>query len=666
MTIRSWSHAGAGLIGFYTLSMTAAFPAAAPLPVETFFKLLQFPELTLSPDGQYVAALAPINGTRNVVVLDLATKTPKVLTPYALPAIVTSVYWKSNDRLVYRVTMTDLSGNKVNNIGAVNRDGKNHLMIFDNRVPGSKGYYSESIIDLKLEDPRNILLASEAGTPFFPAIYDTDTADLWHPMKSQAENTKTPFDTQRNKVAAAPGRNCEYTVDTKGVVRACLSTEPDLGRTLYYRATKDAPWQALARYSDETGYVLPVGFATDDTMYVFSNFGRDTLALYEYQTGSRTLGKPVFEVPGVDLRRAVYAPDGRTLVGATYLTDRSHVFFLDKTMAELQTELQKDFPGDSVSVVSQSSGGKRAIILVANNQTPGKFYLYDDARQTVTFLTDRAPWINPKLMSEVRSVKFQSRDGLTLNGYLTLPAGRDGKNLPLVIYPHGGPFFVSDTDGWDPEVQFLASRGYAVLQINFRGSGGYGSTFAAAGFQEWGEKMQNDITDGADWTVKEGIADRSRIAIFGISYGGYAALMGLVTTPDLYRCGISYSGVSDLTNIFNGMVIGNGLHRERSREELAFWAKTIGHRDDSAYLRAHSPLFNVERIRAPVFIAHGTEDFVVPYTTAVAMRDALKSANKPVEFFDRSDEGHGFRGEANNVALFTKIGHFLDNCNPAH
>lgn len=641
--------------------------AATPLPVETFYKDLQFSDLAISPNGDYVAALMQINGAHNVVVLDFATKTPKVLTPYLPPATVRAVYWKSYDRLIYEATMVDIRGNSVSNIGAVNRDGKNHLMVFDNRNAKQGGYFSEKIVDLKIDDPRNILLASSQGTPFFPAIYDTDTADLWHPMHAQAEVNKLPFDTRRIKIAAAPGRNCDYTTDTKGVVRACISTELDLSRNLLYRASTDSAWQTIAHFSDKTGYLIPLGFAPDNaTLYVLSNIGRDTQALYEFDPAARTLGKLLFEVPGVDLAGGVYSADHRRLTGVHYVSEGSHTYFLDKFMAELQAELQKDFPDYALSIISQSLDGKRAIVLVANERTPGKFYLYDGTKEAVTYIVDRAPWINPKLMSEVRAVKFHSRDGLELRGYLTLPAGREAKNLPLIVYPHGGPFEVRDTDRWDPDVQFFASRGYAVLQINFRGSGGYGAAFTAAGYGEMGGKMQDDITDGAEWAIKEGIVDRSRIAIYGSSYGGYAALMGLITTPDLYRCGISYSGLSDLTEIFNGLVIANSLQRERSREELTFWAKTIGHRDDSAYLRSHSPIYNVEKIRAPVFIAHGVDDMVIPYRTATALRDALKSASKPVEFFSRPDEAHGFFKETNNVALFTQIDQFLQQCNPAN
>jgi dipeptidyl aminopeptidase/acylaminoacyl peptidase len=641
---------------------------AAPPPVETFFKPIAYPQMKISPAGTHVAVLYPANGATNLAVIDLTASAGAPLTGYAAPANVRRMYWKSNDRLIYEVDDYDHYGNKVHNIGAVNRDGKNHIMLMDNRDPvGATGYYSEEVLDLKLEDPSHVLLASELGSPGFPAIYDTDAVSVWQQMRSQAESNRSPFATRRIKVASAPGRNCEYTVDLTGEVRVCLSTEADLSRQLLYRADKSAPWQALAHFSEATGYIIPLGFAPDNkTLYVLSNFGGDTLALFEFDPAAKTLGKRLFGAPGVDIANGIFAADGRRLLGVRYQRDRSYVWYLDKNTAEIQTALSKAFPEYRVAIYSQSQDGKRAIIQVDNDQTPGRFYLYDDVKQNVSMISERAPWIDPKIMGTVTTIQFKSRDGLQLNGYLTVPPGREAKNLPLIVNPHGGPFGIRDYDGWNPDTQFLASRGYAVLQVNFRGSAGYGAAFQQAGKGEWGGRMQDDITDGVNWAVQQGLADKSRVAIMGASYGGYAAMMGLVLTPDVYRCGITLSGVSDLPEIFDPLVRTNNVQRERSREELRFWSDAFGESKNEGYLRDRSPVNNVQKIRAPVFIAHGVDDLVVPYSTASRFRDALQGAGKSVEFYGRPDEGHGFIKEANNVELFTKIEHFLQKCNPAN
>ena len=639
---------------------------AAPPPVDVFFRPLQFSQMTISPHGQYVAALSGGAGGINVVVIDLDKKSANAVTAYADPARVIDVRWKSDERLIYTVRDYDMRHNLVQNIGAVNRDGRNHLLLFDNRNPQhSVGYYTDALVDLLIDDPINVLLSSARESPDHPFVYRTNAAELWHPMRTHTGNETYPFDTRREKIASAPGRDCRYMTDLKGEVRVCVSQEEDLSHLLLYRASKDAPWETLAHFTESSGFMEPLGFQADNRgLYVLSNYSTDTYGLYEFDPASRTLGRKVFDAPGVDILSGIHSADGRQLVGVSYASDHNHVFYIDRNLRELQAGLQRAFPSEQVGIYSQSIDAKRAIIQVDSSQSPGKYFLYDDAKQSVALIADRAPWINPKEMGQVRIVRFKARDGVELNGYLTLPAGREPKALPLIVDPHGGPYGVRDYEGWNPDTQFFASRGYAVLQINYRGSGGFGSAFQQAGRHEWGGRMQDDITDGVQWTIHEGLVDPKRIAIYGVSYGGYAAMMGLVLTPDLYRCGITYSGVSDLQEMFEPLVKANSIYRERSVDELAFWTNAFGGRKDAAYLRERSPLYNVNKIAVPVFIAHGVDDLIVPYGTATKFRDALQSAGKTVEFYSRPDESHGFEKPANNVELFTKIETFLQKCNP--
>ncbi len=641
--------------------------AADPVPTESFFRTPQYSDMRMSPSGRFVTVIYTVDGTTNAAVIDLTTMKAAAVTGYKDPARVDSVVWKSDNRLIYGVMQPDNYHVLNWTMGAVDRDGKNHLLISDPREAGDR-YGYEYVVDYKINDPDKVLLSSDKESLNNPAIYDTDIATLWAPMRMEHNTGNTVFTTPRTKVTTAPGRACDYLVDNDGTLRVCLTHEEDLSERLLYRADAKTDWRVLGKFSEDTGYIHPVGFSPDNqTLYVLSNFNRDTRALYEFDLRTRELGKLLFEAPGVDLDdEVVKAVDGRRLLGVTYSTERRHVFYLDAETARLQAELQQVFPEYSVAIASRSSDGLHAVIFVSNDKTPGRYYLYDGASHKVSFFTDRAAWVDPKLMAPIKAVKFKSRDGLELSGYLTLPPGRDPKNLPLIVYPHGGPFGIRSVAGWDADTQFLASRGYAVLEINFRGSGGYGAKFKEAGYQEWGGKMQDDITDGVLWSVEQGIVDKGRVCIYGASYGGYAAMMGLIQTPDLYRCGITYAGVSDLETIYQKVIFGNSLYRVRSRDEINFWSRVLGHHSDAAFLRERSPLHNVDKIRAPVFIAHGQDDFIVPISDATRLRDALASQHKTVEYLTKVNEWHGFQKESNTIDLYNHIEAFLRKYNPAY
>lgn len=648
----------------YALCVLGPVCLAADLPVDTFYSSLSYPQMVLSPSGRYIAALYPNKRTYNLAVIDTQGMTSQPLTDLASPARVTGVGWDGDDRLVYTLVAVSVKNEPVSEIAAVDRDGRNPLLIQDNERGNAIPAY-ESLVDWTVDDPKTILLSSDAETPDFPAVYEVNTASLWHPMKSEATTHRLAFDTRRAKIVAPPGRKCDYLTDSEGAVRVCYTREATGARRLLYRANVKAPWVALAQTSSSDRVLAPAGFARDDhLLYVFSNRDRDTLALFEFDPDDRKLGRLVYEAPGYDVMEPIWSADHRHLLGVSYEEAQGRVHYFDEHAAEVQKDLQRLFPNDAVSIRNFSQDGKRALVLVQNDRTPGAFYLYDDAKGTVELLAARAPWVDANLMNEVKAITYAARDGLRIPGYLTLPRGREPKNLPLIVLPHGGPYAVRDVGRFDRDAQFLASRGYAVVQMNFRGSGGYGTQFREAGNREWGGKMQDDVTDAVKWAVSEGIADAKRVCIFGASYGGYAALMGAATTPEVYKCAISYAGVSDLETMFQPRVIGREGMRDRTPEELDFMRRVVGDKRDAAWLRERSPVANAAKIRCPVFIAHGERDLIVPFSNAQAMRAALEREHKTVEFFSRSDEAHGFIQGANEIALFSRIEAFLKKYNP--
>jgi dipeptidyl aminopeptidase/acylaminoacyl peptidase len=638
--IRKWITIGIAL---------GAFPALAAPPTADFFKDFQYPEMEISPNGRYIAALVPLSDTINLAIIDREEKTNHAITRYPLPAKVLEFHWKSDDQLLYVSKNIGSLGNiHMHALSAIARNGDD-MHLISQYVNATDGIYFSNLVDLLPEVPGKVLMAYASSGSDYPAVHEE-----WISSKSGA-TTKTGI---------AGGRDCLYLVDRAGDARVCLSTEIDFSRRLNFRNKNELTWKTLKIISKDDGLFLPIAFTADNqALYVLSNLNRDTIALFEFNPISRILSEVLVEVPGVDLDRGIFSRDGRTLIGVHYITDRSHVYYLDDHIATIQKSMEAAFPQEQISIISQSNEG-HAIIKVANDQTPGRYYLFTDATHAVESIGEQAPWIDATQMAWQKAIKINTRDNLVLRGYLNLPRGRASKNLPLVVIPSGGPDSPA-TGGWAPIAQFFASRGYAVLRVNIRGSSGYGRAFRAAGQHQAAAEVQNDIADSIAWAVSEGIIDKARVAIFGSNYGGYAALMSMVANPDAFRCGISYGGELNLEHLFSGRVVTASYHRYRSREEMAFWEDMVGNHRDVDYLRKESPMYNVGKIRAPVFLAYSEDDFLMPFSDAKQMRDTLKNAGKPVEFLAKSNEPHLFESTANKTELFTQIDAFLQKCNPA-
>jgi len=322
----------------------------------------------------------------------------------------------------------------------------------------------------------------------------------------------------------------------------------------------------------------------------------------------------------------------------------------DHPATKLRQALQKAFEGNEVRFISRSADGSRAIIFVSSDVAPGEFLLFDTQTKKADMLRAARKWVDLNKMRPKESIELKARDGLTLHGYLTRPAG-PGPH-PLIVLPHGGPHGIRDTWHFDDEVQLFANRGYAVLQVNYRGSGGYGMDFEAAGYRQWGASMQDDLTDATRWAIDQKVTTVDRICIYGASYGGYAALMGAAREPKLYRCAIGYAGVYDLQLMYESGDVPN------SKSGLGYLNMVLG--DNPADLRARSPVARVQEIEAPVLLIHGKEDWRADYKQATRMRTALEKAGKRVEWMSLRGEGHGAYDDDTRLEVYQRMLAFLD------
>jgi len=554
-------------------------------------------------------------------------------------------FWKGSDRLVFG---GDLGGNESLSLRAISLKSRNVLTLAESfkEIIADQRIYA-SVEDILRLDPKHILIRGnkEAGSYDF-GIYLLDVRT--------GERRKV----QGLGVPGAYGGFC----DNAGVIRALdLRVGPVVehqmradGHSSFFKVA-----ETPADIAVEEPSWKPLVFAPDNNvLYVLTREGSQPQHLRAYDVFKRVF------VPGLNYvleggyDTLIMSPDRTKLLGLQYLTDRMCVHWFDADRAKLQEQIDRALPDTTNSIFSSSDNGRRHIIRASSDLVPGVYYILNldnpaRGKPAMTLLGPVNVHLQPGQLQPMQSISYRARDGLTIHGYLTLPAKAAGRRVPLIVHPHGGPYNVRDEWGYDAEVQFLASRGYAVLQPNFRGSGGYGLDFLLAGRHEWGGKMQDDLTDGVTWAIAQGFADPQRVAIVGASYGGYAALAGVTFTPELYCCAVNYVGVSDLSIIAG---YGRGYGRGHSVDRI-FESSWIG--DDSKYLHDHSPIHFVQNIRVPTLHAYGENDPRVDIDNWTRLKAELDRYNKPYEYIREGDEGHGFRQESARISFFRHVEDFL-------
>lgn len=607
---------------------------------ELFFGDPQVAGAQLSPDGKYVSFIKQYRDVRNIWVKPLDAPFDQARPVTADQRPIPGYFWSHDgQRLLY---VQDKGGNENFHVYAVDPSAPVET---DSGVPPAR--------DLTpLENVRAMIYAVPKGTPdeIIVGLNDRDPEyhDVYRVNLTTGERTLLIRNTERIG---------GYVFDLTGQARLAIRPTPGGGGELL-RVDGDQLTQLQTWTYEED--VSPVAFTPDNrSVYLTTNRGADVdlsrLVLLDPATGRETLIESDPERQ-VDFGGAVFAPDTDALIATTYVGDRTRIYPREKRFRKAYDFLRQRFPDGDLGIASTTRDLRLMLVGVRSDVDPGSVWPFDTAGDQLTLQYHSRPELPSEQLAFMKPVRYRTRDGLEIPAYLTLPRGVPAKNLPVVIHPHGGPW-ARDFWGYNPFPQFLANRGYAVLQPNFRSSDGYGKKFLNAGNRTWGTgAMQNDLTDAVAWLVKEGIADPQRVAIFGGSYGGYATLAGVTFTPDLYACGVPYVAPSNLVTLIESFPAYWRPFLEGS------WYRRVGdpaNAQDHADLIARSPLFQVDRIRVPLLVVHGANDPRVKQAESDRIVVALRDKGAAVEYLVAPDEGHGFRSPENRLALAAAMEKFF-------
>lgn len=604
--------------------------AQTQIPLENFFKNPEKIDYQVSPDGTYFSFMAPYENRLNLFVQKIGSDTTIRITSETERDITASM-WAGNNRILF---IKDTGGDENYQLYGVNIDGTD-LKSYTN-FPNVR----TTIIDPLRKIDSLVIIGMNKRNPqvFDPYRLNLNTGEL-------------------TLLAENPGNIQGWITDHDGKLRVANAIVDGVNNQILYRETEDQPFQPVltTNFKETVSFAV---FTPDNKMvYALTNIGRDKTALVLMDPKTCEEKEVLYMNDKYDISDLNYSEKKNrlTVVACEGHKDMIRHYF-DKDEEEIRKKLEAQLPGYNVGVTSMSKDENIRMIYAGNDRTYGTYYLYNVKENKLTKVADIAPWIKEEEMCAMNPITYTSRDGLTIEGYLTLPKGytmENAKNLPVVVNPHGGPW-IRDSWGYNPEVQFLASRGYAVLQMNFRASTGYGRKFTELGYKQWGQTMQNDITDGVKWLIKEGIADPKRVAIYGASYGGYATLAGVTFTPDLYACAVDYVGVSNLLSFMNTIP-------PYWKPLLDMMHEMIGDPEtDKEMMEKYSPVFHVDQIKAPLFIAQGANDPRVNKAESDQMVEALKKRGVEVEYMVKENEGHGFSNEENKFDFYRAMEKFLD------
>ncbi|GAA5080279.1 alpha/beta hydrolase family protein [Lysobacter panacisoli] len=634
-------------------ALFAAAPALLPaqvIPAEDFSRHSEVSEVAMSPDGRHVAMAVPtadgLETQLHIVPLDNSGKV-QVLR-FSKQQHVSDIVWTADDQVVVARAKVDPLETEPKSYGellASNITGKDQEVLFayipdDGTKAGRrKDEGFASIVD-RVDDKAGIALVD--FTRWFTILDQKSPTTIFRVNTRTGERTQEEFHPY----------SASFAFDSHHKARVRVSWSEQTGAPiLAYRPRPADDWKPVpAKVAGYSMQLLHVADDDDTALALISDKG-EPAQLYRLSlangTRERVAGRDDMDVAGV-----LYGGYRGAPFGVLFNAGKPSVQYLDpkSEWAGLHAGLMKAFPGQLVWLRSFSRDNRKVLFTTSGDRTPGAYYVFDRDSNQVQLINEAQPWIKSERLAPMTPVSFQTRDGLTLHGLYTAPAGAKGP-LPMIVMPHGGPHGPYDAWGYNRDAQFLASRGYAVLQVNFRGSGGRGWAFEYSGYGEWGGKMMDDIADGVRWAIDNGRADASRICTYGASFGGYAALMNPIRYPELYRCAVGYVGVYDLPLMKK---VGDP---QRGRGNRNYLDRALG--TDEAVMIANSPARNATKIKVPVMLVQGSADTRVPMDQFDAMVTGFRKAGVSVETMVVKGEGHGFYKPENRAELYRRLEAFL-------
>jgi len=623
---------------------------SSEVSVEDFFKDNEFSSVQISPNGKYFATYMEDKNTSRIVVIERSTNKIIYAHSFGDDMFHGRYMWLNNERIGVAAAKRFGSLASPREIGqflAFNPDGSKMKMIIGDvtrkatRVSRSTvGRSWFEVIDRLLDDDEhfdeNHILVNFYEKSY-PTLFKVNV-----------------YTGKKTKLSTSPAQRGSILLDEDKVVRTAWGENNSNQVVFFYRDSADAEWELHGQYEYGEGGITPISFTEDGkNLIVACSVNKSTNGVCKYDPKEKKLTE-IYRHPTVDIADTIWQRGLEEPIGVDIYDGKPETIWLNKTASNGRKirALGKTFPGYVVREVSSTIKEDEMVIWVGSDKDPGGYYVFNTITNELKDLgMNRRGWIKANEMAEKEPIKFKARDGLEINGYLTRPIG-EKSNLPLVMVVHGGPHGVRDYWRYDSEAQFLANRGYAVLQLNYRGSGGYGKDFLKAGFLKWGTAMQDDLTDGIQWAIKEGIADKGRLCIYGASYGGYAALMSSVREPDLYKCAIGYVGVYDVESFTS---VGN---IPNYRAGAAYLKQVIP--EDKETRKAFSPSKQVNKIKANLFLVHGKMDRQAHYKNYEILTEALDNIGKDYKSMVKDKEEHGFVIEENRIELYEEMIKFLD------